>query len=86
MSITDTLFPVTYRRIYFTTARVIHEEKSDDWLWVNPSKSHQYDNTEEAQTLANLANHNGSENGLDVTAYPYFVIEVQETSHLNRRS
>jgi hypothetical protein len=74
--------PEKYNRVVFTTARVIHkrEDETDerDWLWVNPNVSHQFTNKQEAETLAELSNSNGSDFGLDISNYPYFVVRVEQ--------
>jgi hypothetical protein len=79
------------KRSFFTTARVIHTPNTEfsnelDWLWINPSQSHQFHTEDEAQSLANLSNHNGGENGMNVIDYPYFVVRVARTSEIERVS
>jgi hypothetical protein len=81
--------PEKHKRRYFTTARIIHTpnvelSQEDDWLWVNTFSSHEFDSRDEAQTLADLANHNGSENGINVVDYPYFVVRVTRASEIER--
>jgi hypothetical protein len=79
------------KQTYFTTARVIHTPNAEfsdenDWLWVNGFETHHFDTEDEAESLANLANHNGSENGINVVDYPYFVIHVTRTSEFQKVS
>jgi hypothetical protein len=80
------MLPGNYTRCYYTTARVIHNdsEPESDWLWINSSLSHEFNTAESAQTLANLSNDNGREYGLDVNEYPYFVVKVTRTSHVEK--
>jgi len=76
------------KRSFFTTARIIHDERDDtnerDWLWVNSSLGHRFDTEDEAQSLANLANGNGEESGMNVRDYPYFVVKVTQTSTIEK--
>ena len=74
-------------RSFFTTARIIHDPRKGeeaDWLWVNASQSHQFDTEDEAQSLANLANHNGEENGMDILHYPYFVVHIAQRTAIEK--
>jgi hypothetical protein len=73
--------PEVRKRIFYTTARIIHADT--DWLWVNPSRSHEYNDWEDAKRLEELSNHNGNENGLDIGNYPYFVVKVIQTNEID---
>lgn len=78
------LLPETFYRTFYTTARIIHEkDKGREWLWVNPARSHEFKTKSEAMELADLSNHNGSESGLDVLNYPYFVVRVEQERRIN---
>jgi len=77
--------PETRSRTYYTTARVIQSLESEDWLWINPSASHHFNDQDSADHLKDLANHNGRDSGLNVDDYPYFVIKVEETSVISEQ-
>lgn len=70
----------TRKRVYYTTARTIHKDETEDWLWVNPNQSFRFVTYEGAQNIANLSNDNGRDSGLNINDYPYFVVKVSETS------
>lgn len=76
----------TRKREHFTTARVIHDSDPavSDYLWINPNASHEFLSEEGAQSLANLANENGRDSGLDINNYPYFPVKVLTTSVIER--
>lgn len=78
------MLPETYKREYYTTARVIHKEGEADWLWVNMSQGHQFSTPEESNELAKLANHNGNETGIDVKNYPYFTVRVEQRTRISK--
>ena len=79
------LLPETYARVFFTTARIIKpKDDGQEWLWVNPAPGRQFENPKDAEALAELANKNGTENGLDIANYPYFVVKISRTSIITR--